>query len=290
MRTCCPPGPTTSNRYRHSSHFPPSYGRRIAFVLLVSLVCTAGCTGTGRFFGSTSEDYALALPEDLDASHPDERREAVVRLAESHRVDSEATYHVLDAVARTDPVPQIRCIAIRAFSRYEDDRPITTLLTILQATQESSDALPGNDDVRWEATGAMVSLMKQGLLPDASRGAVRDLLIQLLDKDPSRNVRLSAIEGLGCIDDRAVFSPLIYALRSKDFAIASQAELALIALTGVTHHCDPDAWETWLANAKDPFANAGHIPEDAIGEKPGWMDEQKRKWRKFLKLGPSEQS
>jgi hypothetical protein len=228
------------------------------------------------------------LPEDLDTSPPDERREAVVRLAESHRVDSDATYHVLDAVARTDPAPQIRCIAIRALGQYEDDRPVATFLAVLQATDESSDALPGDDDVRWEATVATVTLIKQGLCPDVSRDAVRDLLIQLLDKDPSRNVKLSAIEGLGCIHDNAVFSPLIHALRSKDFAIASQAEVALIALTGVTHHCDPDAWETWLANAKDPFANSGHIPEGAIGEKPGWMENQKRKWRRFLKLGPKE--
>jgi hypothetical protein len=276
--------------HRSSSHVSARYGRQIAFVLLVSLVCTAGCNGTKSWFRSTSEDYTLALPEDLSTSPPDERREAVVRLAESHRVDSEATYQVLDAVARTDPLSQIRCIAIRALGQYEDDRPFATLQTILKATDESTDALPGDDDVRWEATVAMVALIQQGLLPDASRDAVRDLLIRLLDEDPSRNVKLSAIEGLGCIHDNAVFSPLIYALRSKDFAIASQAERALIALTGVTHHCDPDAWETWVANAQTPFANAGHIPEDAIGEKPGWMENQRRKWRRFLKLGPREKS
>ena len=290
MRTCCPPGPATSTRHPRSSHVSSRYGRQIAFVLLVSLVCTAGCSGTKRLFRSTSKDYALALPEDLSTSRADDRREAVVRLAESHRVDREATYHVLDAVARTDPAPQIRCIAIRALGRYEDDRPFATFLAILQATDESSDALPGNADVRWEVTGATVTLMKRGLCPEASRATVRDLLIQLLDKDPSRNVKLSAIEGLGCIHDNAVFSPLIHALRSKDFAIASQAERALIALAGVTHHCDPDAWETWLANAKDPFTNAGYVPEGAIGEKPGWVENQRRKWRRFLKLGPRKQS
>lgn len=289
MRTCCPPGQTTSIMHRRFSNMPSRLGQPVAFALVVSLVCAAGCTGGKGFrFHSTDEDYALALPEDLGTSQPDERREAVVRLAESHRFDSESTYPVLDAVARTDPVPQIRCIAIRALGQYEDDRPFKTFVTILQATDESGDALPGNDDVRWDATAAMLALMKQGLLSESSRNAVRDLLIRLLDKDPSRNVRLSAIDGLGCIHDHAVFSPLIYALRSKDYAMASQSERALIALTGVTHHCDPDAWETWLANAEDPFANAGHMPEGAIGEKPGWMEDQQRKWRKFLKLGPAE--
>ena len=61
-------------------------------------------------------------------------------------------------MARTDPIQQVRCIAIRVLGGYYDARPVRPLLQILQATADSKDALPGNDDVRWEAASTLLTL------------------------------------------------------------------------------------------------------------------------------------
>jgi hypothetical protein len=97
-------------------------------------------------------------------------------------------------------------------------------------------------------------------------------------------VRLIAIALLAHFKDRQVLRPLIDLLNEPDFALAERAELTLIELTGTTHHFDPIAWETWVANASDPFANAGHTPQTTRPEGPNWWDRQKRSFKRAIKL------
>lgn len=289
MTTWCPPEVTVSTTF-----LPPDCPRLQSWSVLLLLsmfLPVAGCSQAGkRMFSlhSAQENYRLALPEDLSASHADERRSAVARIAESGYVTSEEAFHVLDAVARTDPQPQIRCIAIRAFARYKDSRPVPTLLIILQADRNSDKALLADADVRWEAVTAVVDLQRRGFLAEEHKSSAREVLIRLLESDGSRNVRLRAAEGLGGIHDRLVFPPLIRCLRAKDFALADRAEHALIALTGVTHHYDADAWEKWLAETPDPFAHAGAKVEGLTPKKPGFLDSKMREMRQFLKLGNAD--
>lgn len=221
----------------------------------------------------------------LEGPSADVRRDAVARIAESNYFAREDAFQVLEVVARTDSVEQVRCIAIRALARYYDDRPVRPLIAILRATPETkTEALPGGEEVRWEAVTGLRELERRGVIEGEQRSACVDLLIRLAESDPSRNVRIVATQSLGAYHDRRVLAPLIRTLRNEDFALADAAERSLIALTGVTHDYDPNAWEKWAAEASDPFANAGQTPVTTKPAGPTWWDRQMRAWRRGLKL------
>jgi hypothetical protein len=246
-------------------------------------VISLGCAEQDKrpwIYRSPQQNYRTAL----ESQRGDERRDAVARIAESYYYDSPDAFAVLEAVARTDPVSQIRCIAIRAFAYYKDDRPIAPLLTILQAKAGSEHALPADDDIRWETVRALLALTRRGPLNGDQRTLARSILIKLLEADPSRNVRIVAAEALGEFKDREVLTPLIRSLRNRDFAIAERAERSLIALTGTTHDYDANTWEAWAASTKDPFAHAGETPQTTRPAGPTWWDQQARAWRRALKL------
>ena len=126
------------------------------------------------------------------------------------------------------------------------------------------------------------------MLAGPQRDIARDVCIKLAGPGPSRNVRILAIQALGAFHDRRVFQPLIIALRDEDFAIAERAEHALIALTGVTHEYDADAWDEWVADADDPFAGAGRTPQTTRPAPPSWWGKQKRAVRHALKMGDAD--
>lgn len=260
----------------HRLHAP------FTLLLLLTLVC--GCSERQKRQWrphSATKTYGAAL----DAENADQRRDGVARIAESNYYQSDDAFAVLDTVARTDPQPQIRCIAIRTLGRYEDDRPVKPLLTILQADPRPTETVPADDDVRLETLIALAKLTKGGHVSDAQRVLVRDLLIRVADMEETREVRLAALGGLAEFKDPQVFAPLIRALRTDDFGIADRAEQSLIALTGETHYYDPDAWSAWVAATQQPFANAGRKPVVTQPAGSSWWEQQKRAWRRGLKLG-----
>jgi HEAT repeat protein len=251
--------------------------------LLTPTLLSSGCTQQDKrpwIYRSPEQNYKTAL----ESESGDQRRDAVVRIAESTYYDADPAFAVLDTLARTDPVVQVRCIAIRAFAHYKDARPIPALLTILQAKPGSDQALPADADIRWETVQALLMLTRRGVLGDDQRPVLRDILIKFVESDPSRSVRITSAEGLGEIKDREVFAPLIRLLRNKDFGIADQAERSLIRLTGVTHDYDANAWEAWVASTQDPFAHAGETPVTTRPAGPTWWDQQTRAWRRAIKL------
>jgi len=276
MRMSCSSIPMTEANSKSS--------RRVFFVVsALAVLVAAGCSDHQKRrwrYRTPERNFRTAL----EAEHPDERRDAVARIGESRYADREDAFYVLDAVARTDPVIQIRCIAVRAFARYDDARPVGTLLTILQAKNPTEHTLPPDDDLRWETVTALADLTRKGVLSESQRELVCPILVKLLETDPSRNVRIVAAGALAEFKDRQVLLPLIRSLRNEDFAIADRAEQSLIALTGVTHYYDADAWEAWVAQAKDPFAHAGQVPQTTRPVGPTWWDKQKRAWRRAIKL------
>jgi len=275
----------------HTGRERINYARRRLDLFVVLVLAAGSCFG-GCSKGSTRkwkrysarENYSLAL----DAQNADHRREAIVRIAESRYADSEDAFNTLDTVARTDPVVQNRCIAVRAFAEYSDDRPVSTLLKIWQAGPGSQEALPPDDDIRWESALALQTLERKGVLEGSQRDMVRDLFIEMLTTGPTRNVRIVAAEALGSFQDRKVLHPLIAAVRNRDFAIADRAERALVELTGTTHNYDANAWEKWLADVQNPFTGAGKPIASTQPAGPTWWDHQKRAWRRALKMGTED--
>jgi hypothetical protein len=233
-------------------------------------------------FQSASENYRQAL----EAENPDDRRNAVARIAESGYVTSNDAFHVLDAVARTDAATHVRSVAVCAFTRYSDERPVPTLLAVLQATPESKkDALPADDCLREAATCALADLNARHLVTGRYLETARDLFIKLADPAAPRGVRIIALRALGTFLDRGVFPPLIRALHEQDFCLADTAERSLIALTGTTHNYDPDAWKKWLASAHDPFAHAGEKPPVSRPAGPNWWEREQKKIRDAFRRG-----
>ena len=229
---------------------------------------------------SSSENYRLAL----EAKSADERRDAISRIAESGYVTSDDAFSVLDAAARTDSVYQIRCIAIRAFGRYRDSRPVATLLAILQpAPDGGKQALPPDDEVRLEAATTLAEMQQRGLVAKENVAFLAETFIRLADRRSARAVRIVALRALGSIRDHQVFAPLIDALHENDFAIADTAERSLIALTGTTHDYNPEEWSRWLADTADPFAHAGEKPVTTRPATPGRWEQERRKWQRAFR-------
>lgn len=261
--------------------------RAVALCLWIGAVhmATLGCSEADKRkwqYYTPEQNFSTAL----DSTDGNLRREAVTRIGQSTYFTSADAFHVLDAAARTDPVAQVRCVAIRILGRYEDDRPTKTLLTILTASGPGGEALEPTDDVRWDAAEALVSMQAKGLLNEQDQSAACQLFIQFLRSDRSRNVRVTAARALGEFKDRQVFPPLIEALRNKDFMIADNAERSLMALTGTTHDYDAEAWSQWLGRIDDPFSDAGKpVAATRPAAAPTWWDEQQRMWRRAIKLG-----
>lgn len=222
----------------------------------------------------------------LDSTNGDLRREAVARIGQSSYFASADAFHVLDAVARTDPIAQVRCVAIRILGRYDDERPVKTLTTILNAAGPGGEAVMPTDDVRWEAADALAAMQAKGFLSENEQNTACEMFIQFMRADLNRNVRITATRALGSFKDRSVFKPLFDALRNKDFMIADNAEQSLMALTGTTHDYDAEAWAKWLEQTPDPFASAGKpVATSRPAADVTWWDEQQRIWRRAIKLG-----
>jgi hypothetical protein len=218
----------------------------------------------------------------LEAPSADDRRDAVACIGESGYATSKDAFGVLDAVARTDASQHVRCVAVCAFCRYRDDRPVATVLAILQATPDKkTDALPANDDLREAAASILADLCAAGHASPEQREIARDLFIPLAAADAPRGVRIVALRALGGFRDRRVFPPLLAALKADDFAIADAGERSLIALTGTTHDYDSEAWDKWLANTEDPFAHAGDKVVTTRPAGPNWWERQQKKWREM---------
>lgn len=257
-------------------------GRVALLVGLAALPVLVGCSEANKRkwqHRTPEQNFSTAL----ESTNGDLRREAVVRIGESSYWSSADAFHVLEAVARTDPVPQVRCIAIRVLARYTDDRPVKPLLAILTASGPGGEALPGDDDVRWETSRALVQMLGQGFLTGEQQGVACELFIRFLRSDKSRNVRIISTQVLGLIKDKRVLTPLVQSLRNPDYMIADNAERSLVALTGQTFDYDADAWTKWIEQTPDPFANAGA----AVTSRPAegdWWNQQQRVWRKAIKL------
>lgn len=244
-------------------------GCALTLCLIAGFLC--GCSGKNKtwYQRKTTKDYVdLAL----ESPNPDERREGVNGLAASADAATDWAVKVFDTIARTDRNTAVRCAAVRAMHRSAGPQHLPTLLKILRsASQRLDDVRPAPGPLRWEAA-RLLTIIVGGRSYEASQ---RDELIRVLRErvvaDRDRNVRLALIDALGFFHDRAVLETLIALLQEEDFAITRAAEQSLIALTGVTHRHNPDAWRSWLAQTTDPFELAGHTPAEArVESKSDW--------------------
>lgn len=249
---------------------------RIGLVAMPLIGVWSGCSEgqDGNWFSRTfrprspAEDLRLAL----EANSPDERRKAVLRIGNGRERPPDAVFAVLSTVARTDSHSSVRCAAIRALTHFMEERAVEPLIMLLLYEKHPKKVFPPGARVRWDTILAISQAKELGLIPDEEKAGVRVELIRTLLSETDRNVRMASADALGEFFHRDVVEALIGALREEDFGIVYAAEGSLVALTGVTHQYDADAWLAWLKQTEDPFANAGLIPE-------GYDRKPKNRWR-----------
>ena len=139
-------------------------------------------------------------------------------------------------IARTDPDPYVRSIAIRALnrSRDADARPL-----FVEALSDQSEL------VRLEAAKALVNL------PDP---AAAEPLIRLVTRaEEDRDVRVAAAEALGYYRQLEVARALTPRLNERDFAVAWQSRRSLRRMTGRDFRYDEAAWLEYVTGPAKPF-------------------------------------
>lgn len=255
---------------------------RASFYSIVATICiglTLGATGCNK---SNKRDWrpdSMRSGDEwmqmaLESQQPDERRRGVVGLAQSRDASTDWALKVYDTVARSDIDPSVRCAALRAMEEIADPSSQATAIAIMQCGDKPVDGVvkaPGS--VRWGAARVLHAIAQKNAGDFASTPPGElTALIDVAKGDSDHHVRITAIDTLGFYRVKSVPPALVDVLEDDDFAIRRAAESSLVALTGVTHHYDADAWRAWLSKTGDPFAQAGQKPEgwESSGDKPKW--------------------
>lgn len=253
-------------------HCPPNAAwlfRGLTLALLLMPGCSSGQKKNWFKKPRTSQQW---LDQALEAQAPDERRKGVVGLSESRDGQSDWAMKVFNTIARTDRDPMVRCAAVKAMSPAGGAREVPTVIKLLSG-DKFQDVRAASAPVRWEAAQLLQEIVSRGGYEESQRQEIVDMLIDKAKGDTDRNVRLTAIDTLAYFAQNPVPTVLVDIMEAEeDYALQHATELALISLTGHTHHHDAKAWRKWLEETKDPFVAAGLPPEDSAGgERSRWQ-------------------
>lgn len=196
------------------------------------------------------------------AEDPDIRRAALAKVAESKKSGADWAIDGYATIALLDNDPQARCVALRALGRNAPLRALEVTLKVLNHRDyPPSEVFPPDELTRWDATEVLANIATAGLVPEESAGRAQATLIARLRDDRNREVRIAAARGLQVFAQLETVRALIDGLADEEFAVVHRCEESLVALTGVTHHCDALAWEEWYtAHQANLFANRGEMP------------------------------
>ena len=248
----------------------------IAWLLLGVGSFIPGCArGSGgnwlqRLRPTTSEAW---LDMALESEQPDRRRRGVVGLSDSSEGSSDWAMRVFDTIARTDADAMVRCAALRAMSKSPTADRVPTALKLLRSeTARYDDVRPAPGPVRWSAARLLLAVARACAFRADQEPEIIETSLARLKADRDRNVRLTLLAALAYFPDRQAATALIDAMERDGFAVRHAAEMSLVALTGVTHDHDPDAWRKWFRETESPFEGAGEVPE-SLRQTP-----KKRRW------------
>jgi hypothetical protein len=185
---------------------------------------------TSRLYAHFSGDTPQRAANDmLDENSADKRRYGVLRLAEEEYARQGVSEHDFWAsLAEHDPDYTVRAAGIRALNWSRDNQHNLVFINGLKDEQPL---------VRLEAAKALANI------PDAR--AV-DPLMERMQQDVSRDVRIAAADALRCYKTQEVAHALINVLGDDDFAVAWQARQSLRLMTAYDFHYDERAWLVYL--------------------------------------------
>ena len=204
------------------------------------------------------------------------RRSAAAKVADSKKLDEDWAIKGFRTIALLESDPQTRCVAVRALAQTNDPRAVETFLKLLNYQEHSpTEVRPPGDLCRWDATSALAD-KSAGLLDGDLRAEAGETLLERLRNDSDRHVRICAARGLRHYAAPATVRGLIAGLRDKDFTVIHECEMSLAYLTGVTHDCDPYAWDHWYQqNESALFVQGGELPES---RKPPYDGRWSKRW------------
>lgn len=248
----------------------------LTVLLGLGACASAGACNTGSRASNQDwmrqHDGAYQAKIALESDSSDRRREAVNRLAKTRSATTDWAFDTLDVIARTDRSESVRCAAVRSFRRFSDERPVPTLLALMNQSANADRVRPVSPRLRWECVNGLAELDTRGCVSDEVAPEVVDALVVALSDTEDRNVCIAAAEALSGYCDRQGLDALIAGLRTNDFGVAYACELSLIRLTGQTHSYRPDRWTEWLRTVDDPFAEAGQTPLELVKPRADWWE------------------
>lgn len=233
----------------------------------------AGCTqGQPRYkpaFLASRADIAAYVRDALEHPSADVRRQAIQQIVQTNHADLPLVIDAFSLIARTDTSESVRCAAVRALAGRDAPQAVETMIAILGAAAGQSGVRAAGARLRWEAMQVLHARAQAGKVPETMRLSVRDIGMDRLNGDPSRDVRLTAAKLLGYDADVASVRALIGALWQNDFGVQYEAERSLMRLTGVTHNHDPTEWSRWIEATAEPFAQRGALDDRLDGRRKG---------------------
>jgi HEAT repeat protein len=184
---------------------------------------------------ATGHDFFDEAKKLLD-SNPDHRRSGIVYLSDHSPGRHDPYLKQYLNMARTDPDPSVRSMAIRALNRARDKRAIPIFLAALDDK---------NDSIQLEGAKGLANI------PDQS--AVSPLIHLLDNADENVDVRVACADALRLYRTSEVAQALVRAMRDRNFGVAWQARKSLQLMTGKDFRYDTAAWLTFLSGTNKPF-------------------------------------
>jgi HEAT repeat protein len=151
--------------------------------------------------------------------------------------DQKMMMDLLASAAKTEKFAYCRVAAVEKLGQFKDPRAVSALQDAFYAPANVSER---NPIVR-------VAVVQQLARKDDAHAA--KLLIDALGKDPARDVRLAAAEGLGHQRYAETAEALVQVLKDdQDVALRHVATESLKKITGKDMPAKPEPWEAYLQN------------------------------------------
>lgn len=185
---------------------------------------------------ATGDTPAKDVGKMEDSRSPDKRREGILDLATEYRFARHEPYTKrYSQIGARDGEPLVRAAAIRALnhSRSHLGDPVFT------AAIDDTDPA-----VRLEAAKALANVPAEAAVPR---------LIDHLQKDDNRDVRIACADALRSFKTLDVARALAAVLNDRDFGVSWQARKSLNLMTGRDFRYDEGAWLGFVSGAKRPF-------------------------------------
>lgn len=239
-----------------SAGVPPATGGRddrTPFRLCLPALIALGLAGCANFWDDVTAVNAYRWQLLFDRTPPltvlaeskdgDLRARAIRALKEplehgGTQQDQDMMMELLASAARTEPQTVSRLAAVEKLGEFKDPRASKA---VIEAFYERNNFSNKDPVVR---IAALKSLAKIG------DPAAVETLTEALARDPDRDVRLTAADGLGRFQNYQATQALVRVLKEeKDVALRHQATESLQQITGQDLPPKAEAWEAFLQQA-----------------------------------------